>query len=305
MNGLLALARSAALDFLWVYRMQFRQRSASYLCKLRFMFRTIVFWRASRNWYSYLRNGPHTLLAPGDVLFVERPHRPFFDHRLSANQRVDMMVGHYVFFYSAFNNKLANNVMQCVGWKLSSIYGKSGLGYDFVLNRDCRLEKEGCLVLQMQYAGAVILSLSFTFALDENLKICIGGLQSALDSSVALRVATQDLHGIQPRFLIICALRCLCTLLRVQKIEAIDDKNHIYMSWRTKRKNRIRFSYDAVWSAVGGVQQANGRFAISPVLARIDWESKPPNKRAQYRRRAVMLDSFYTDMNHNMRDAVR
>lgn len=280
-------------DFKWAYQTRFCQQGLQLDCKLRFIFRSAFYLRGSAKWFRFLRTSSLRCITEAEPSFLERIHRPFFDHRLPSIQRTSMLVSHYEYLYTALDECLVNSVMQGKKWLLGTIVGKSGCNYDVVFNRVSKFEKEGCLCLQFVQDNSALLTLSISFITREGaFQIKIGGVQGETNSRDALRFATRDLYGIQPRLLLIEAVRDISHVLGFERIVAIDNRHHVYRSLRYRRKKEIKVNYDALWLLSGGVRQLNGIYNIPVSREIIEEEDRPMRKRAEYRRRSLVFNSL-------------
>ena len=281
-------------DYRWAYAMRFLQPKMQWHRKVRFLARSVVHLQSSWHWFSLIRHSPLRAVAQADACFLDVIHRPFFDHRLSAMQRAALLNSHYRFFYAAFTPDIAGGIMQGQGHVLGTASGKSNTPYQLVLRRVGQFDKEGCLTLQFVQAECILLSLTFSFAVEhQQVKMKLGGIQGGSGPTrEALKAATQELFGLQPRLLLIWTLRELAQRLGVGAIEAVDQQNHVYKSDRYTGRKTIQIDYDDLWTAAGGTPLAHGNFAI-PIAEKITpLSERPAHKRAQYRKRAVMLDTL-------------
>ncbi len=281
-------------DYRWAYGMRFLQPQMQWHRKVRFIARSVLHPHSSHQWFSLVRRSPLGAIAQQEACFLDVIHRPFFDHRLSALQRAELLASHYRFFYSAFTPTVAKSIMHGQGYLLGTASGKSNTPYGLVLRRVGQFDKEGCLTLQFVQAQCTLLSLTFSFSVEhQQVKMKLGGIQGgAGPNREALKVATQELFGLQPRLLLMWALRQLAQRLGVGAIEAVDQQNHIYKSSRYAHRKSVQIDYDDLWTAAGGTPLADGNFAI-PLAEKITpLAERPAHKRAQYRKRAQMLDTL-------------
>lgn len=281
-------------DYRWAYSMRFLQPQMQWHRKVRFIARTVLHWRSSWQWFSLVRHSPLYTIAQAEACFLDVIHRPFFDHRLSALQRAQLLRSHYEVFYSVFNPFIAGSIMQGKGYLLGTASGKSTTPYNLVLRRVGQFDKEGCLTLEFVQAQCTLLSLTFSFSVEhQQVKMKLGGIQGgAGPNREDLKVATQELFGLQPRLLLVWTLRQLAAQLGVNAIEAVDQQNHVYKSARYVAKKTVQIDYDDLWTTAGGTALAHGNFAI-PIAEKITpLADRPAHKRAQYRKRAIMLDTL-------------
>ncbi len=252
-------------------------------------------------WFSLVHDTPLAAIAATEPCFLDIIHRPFFDHRLSALARLDFLNHHYTYFYKIFDSYLAQQVMQGDGWHLGSLVAEHETRFDIVLRRIGQFDKEGGQSLVFMHANHAVLILTFSFAVvNASLGIYIGGIQGGQDSKATIRQATHDMHGLQPRLLLINVLREMARYLGVEAIYAVNQDNHVYKSDRYVDRKNIQIDYDELWTMAQGQPQANGYFNIPVDCTAKSLEDRAPRKRAQYRRRQAMMDSFTATLKNNL-----
>lgn len=278
-------------DFLWAYKARFSEVEMELHRKLRFVLRTILSFRSSAQWFGFIRQTPLLSVVSSEPQLLDIVHRPFFDYRMPQSHCAARLISHYRYFFSVFQNQSACTATLSSGLLLGWITGRSGCCYNLRLVRLGQFDKEGCLSLQFVDPICTRLTLSFSFLTDVGfVKVCIGGLQSMEDGRDALRAATHDLFGLQPRLLLVWVLRVLVQALGIASIDAIDRAHHVYQSPRYKPKKAIYADYDDFWNVLGGKRQSNGAFCIPATAASVMIEHRPSRKRAMYRRRDQALD---------------
>ena len=79
--------------------------------------------------------------------------------------------------------------------------------------------------------------------------------------------------------------------------QAVSNEVHIFRGERYQDKNKkILSDYDTFWAAVGGECDKQGYFHIPIQIARKDESEIASKKRAEYRRRYLLLDEIQTQM---------
>jgi uncharacterized protein len=294
-------------DFQWAYAKRFLQPQMKWHRKVRFLARSVLHFKSSWQWFSLVRQSPLAGVAQAEACFLDVIHRPFFDHRLSAMQRADLLSSHYRVFYNAFEPHTADHIMRGQGYLMGTASGKSDTPYDVVLRRVGQFDKEVCLTLEFVQAQCTLLSLTFSFCAEhQQVKMKLGGIQGGCGRSrEALKAATQELFGLQPRLLLIWTLRELAQKLGVGAIEAVDQQNHVYKSDRYARRKTIQIDYDDLWIAAGGKALPHGNFAIPRTEKIIPLAERPSHKRAQYRKRSLMLDALRGSLQATLSQAIQ
>lgn len=280
----------------WAYR-QFSDRKGQRLGrKLRFLSRSLFYWQGSVRWFQLLQQTSLGTLAKREGAFWERVHRPFFDCRLTAAERAELLLNHYRLLFTLLKPGLVESILNGQGWPLAQLQGKSGAVYTLQFTRNGKFDKEGGMCLQFLTEGRVLVTLTLLLAEGaEGRVIKVGGAQGGLNCRDALKQATRDLHGIQPRLLLVEALRRVACWFAAARIEAITQAQHVYRAGRYSWKKQIQMDYVALWEMCGGSRRADGLYDI-PLQAPERSREIPANKRAEYRRR----EALYQDMSEQM-----
>lgn len=280
----------------WAYR-QFTNRKGQRLGrKLRFLSRSLFYWKGSVRWFQLLQHTSLGALAKRESAFWERVHRPFFDCRLSAAERAELLLNHYRLLFTLLKQESVERILTGQGWPLAQLQGKGDTIYTLQLIRNGKFDKEGGMCLQLLAADRVLVTLTLLLAEDATGRLIkIGGAQGGLHCRDALKLATRDLHGIQPRLLLVEALRRVARWCAATRIEAITQSCHVYRAGRYNWKKQIQMDYVALWDMCGGMRRADGLYDI-PLQAPERTRDIPANKRAEYRRR----EALYQDMSEQM-----
>ncbi|MEP7361384.1 MAG: DUF535 family protein [Chloroflexota bacterium] len=245
--------------------------------------------------------------------------RPYLHRGWSASRKLAVIRDHY---------RLVASRYAFLGFEPSGSIRLAGL--DEVLTPDIdnsspigslvlRLDKpgwfehEGELTLSLLAGTARLYSLVFTLGLVAGRSVAwIGALQGqglpeALD---VYRRLTHRLHGLRPRDLVVTAFRQLCRSLNVDCILAVSDEMRVSSDPYFAAHAAVSASYDTVWLENGGTPPAvnaagrnpeAGFFDLSVVPVRRAGVEIPSRKRAQYRRRYVMLDRLATQIDAAIR----
>ncbi|WP_394780370.1 VirK/YbjX family protein [Undibacterium sp.] len=283
-----------ASDFSWAYRTAFPTRSVSYDKRGRFVLRTLMNLQPSAHWFRYLKNSYLNDIATKEPSLVEAVHRPFFDRNITATKRASLMKGHFELFQDLFGARQASEAMAGGRITLCRIAGKTDENIEISMCRSETFKREGGATLELSVNNVALLWLTFSLVKpDHEVMIKVGGIQCKVgDCRDVVRDATHALHGIQPRLLLIEALRAVAGLVNCSKIECISKENHIYRSWRYRSKKTIHAEYDQLWTLAGGVENGNGNFDIPCHIEETPIEERPSKKRAEYRRRASLLETM-------------
>lgn len=284
-----------ASDFSWAYRTAFPAPVTGYDRRSRFVLRTLMNLQPSACWFRFLKDSYLSDIAAREPSLIEAVHRPFFDRNITATKRAGLLKGHFELFHSIFGPHQTGEVMLGAGVSLCRFAGKSAESFEIKLFREDAYKREGGVTLELALDKVTLLCLTFTLVrAGHEILIKVGGVQAKKgpDCRDLVRDATHALHGIQPRLLLIEALRAIANQINCTKIECISKENHIYQSWRYRSKKMINAEYDQLWLLAGGEENRNGNFDIPNFVDEKPIEARPSKKRSEYRRRSVLLESM-------------
>ena len=299
--------RRGAATLGWAYN-AFRLTKPSGLRGPRFALRCLWNLEASLHWFAYLKTTTDPGLVHVSADILQLPHRPHFDYRLRAPQAVNILIDHQRLIATHFNRSLLEHLEFGEACPIAEVVGKNGGVHTLVLSQQGRFLKEGLLSLSLvDGARATVMNLSVTFGERRAGKTAlVGGLQAcATAAPERLRHATHELHGIQPRLLLLHALRVLCTQLEVTNIEAVSAENHVFRSNRYRWKKTVHLSYETLWEMAGGTRRGDGNYDLPVASPRKPLASYPSKKRSEYKRRFELLDRLELHICAALRSPVR
>ncbi|MDE2428704.1 MAG: DUF535 family protein [Burkholderiales bacterium] len=284
--------------FLWAFRTRFADQGISVKARLLFLLRTCLHPRLSLHWYAFLYHGYLRKAVQANGFLLDAIHRPFFDHQLPLPRRLGLLKNHFHLCQVFFGKVLAREILAGKAHEIAKFKGKNGEQFHLALFWGCTYKREGGLTLGLFLDGAILQCLTFSFDRYKNdVAIKVGGIQASNHhSQESIRVATKALHGIQPRLLLIDALRSLAAGVGCTSIECVAKRNHIYQAWRYKFSKNIRAEYDQLWLAAGGTPHANGNFILPLFVADKPVSSRPANKRSEYRAREGITHAMRSDI---------
>ena len=281
-------------NLLWALRLFGQGPDQGPSRRLRFMLRVVACPWASTRWLRFLRG--LNLLTPGILAdgVLQQPFRPFFDARLRVADRVGLLIDHYRLILALVGAEALRDLESGKPIHLAEVPTKTGSALHLYLQKEDRFLKEGSLVLALANADGDALNLAFTLGNNgTTVAARIGCLQAtSRDTAATLRELTRELHGIQPRILVVQALRMICRVWGVDAIEGVAAAHHVYQSRRYRRRKPVRSAYDDFWTLLGGKLQSSGNFNLprDPPLKRE--EDFPSRQRAQRRQRTALLTAI-------------
>ncbi|MES2050202.1 MAG: DUF535 family protein [Pseudomonadota bacterium] len=286
--------RRFASDFFWAYRTVFHSHTIGYQRRGRFVMRTVLNLGPSAFWFRFMRSSYLNGVAANDPSLIEAIHRPFFDRTVNASRRVLLLKSHFESLYSIFGPLQTGEMMVGARMPLCHLVGKNGEAFAVNLFRGDAFKREGGVTLELSFENHSLLFLTFTLVdYDDEILIKVGGIQSNKgDTRDQVRDATHALHGIQPRLLLIEALRAIASRINCTKIECVGKENHIHKAWRYRFKKTFSAEYDQLWRLAGGKENRKGNFDIPATVEEKSIDARPSNKRSEYRRRSVLLHAM-------------
>lgn len=272
--------------------------------KLRFALRQWYYsrWQTSPLWL-LLRQMQATADPQTLCKVMEAPQRLYYDQHYSYAERVQALSDHHAFLLERLTAQVRLAVLNRQVFALWSYPGKTGAVYDLRLRVDHQMEKEGSLTLELSSENQPVVRCTWHFAklqpsasdTETHWLARIGCLQSsATDTQEKIKQATKDFHGIQPRILILQALRSVCQALGVQGIEAICSARHVYSSRRYRKT--IPTDYDQLWTFLGFARLPDGNFTTDTHIPLKALDDCPSHKRSEYRRRNECLQAMQAQL---------
>lgn len=271
----------------WACHLRLADDNSKLKSKCLFLLRSGLRPRASLTWFNYLHQSYLRKAAHTDIALLDAIHRPFFDRQIDTRSRLDLLKNHFQLSGSLFGKNLAQQLAHGTELDIATLQGKNQEEFRLCLFRACDFKREGGLTLGLFLDNCLLQSLSFSFDRSQHrIVMRVGGIQACKHNARELiRNCTKSLHGIQPRLLLIEALRCIAREINCASIECIAKKNHIYQSWRYRFSKCIRADYDSLWRSAGGRQHSNGNFLLPLAAEEKPLSERPANKRSEYRAR--------------------
>lgn len=183
-----------------------------------------------------------------------------------------------------------------------------GPDYHVVLDKPIWFHREGVLALNLFKSNLRLFSIAF--AIDDaggSPTMLIGGIQgrslpNALDE---YRELTRLAHGLRPRDLLIELLRMLARAIGATRMLAISDalRQHRSRYFGPDTDRVLPLNYDDIWRDRGGVEAADGFFALPVERQSRSEEEIPAKKRQMYRRRYELLDALEQTLSSRLAEA--
>jgi len=218
--------------------------------------------------------------------------RSFYDHRLSAKERFELLGTHRALIAQRLSQWSIRKIEQGGQVLLASVAGKTH-DYRLVLTASTGW-REGLLTLQLLMDDAALVNAVFSVAQKHDLTLlCVGTIQSTHDQpKEKLKTATKDLHGIQPRVMLFNVLRWWAARLGVTELEGIATSHHPFRAGHFARKALLKVEFESLWLQLGGTLNERGNYCL-PLTRRVKALTEyPSHKRAQMRRQQLIWEAL-------------
>lgn len=233
-----------------------------------------------------------------------RLHRPYLSANFNRKDALNALCFHYQMLAYTVPENLLHQHLSPNGARLVSMTGKDEASYFIDICAIANMDKEGEATLVMKNEeGTVLAELTFTLCeYQDKSTLFIGGLQGAKSwvSHEAIQKATKACHGLFPKRLLLEASCLFAQRLDIEQVLAVSNSTHIYRSWRyqKKKKDQLHADYDTFWASMNGEKRKDGYFHMPGLVARKPLEDIASKKRAEYRRRYMLLDSMVEQINN-------
>ena len=222
---------------------------------------------------------------------------PYLNSRWSVDQRLDAIEGHYRLVTSPDLAFL--DIKPQTRLPLATLDDLRP-GLYVAVDQVGWLMQEGELVMSLFLGSRRIYALAFTLGDPDGERITWIGAVQGLPGAAA-RFLYRDLarraHGVRPRELLLEAFRVFASTVGVRHILGVDNgacqRRARYFA---RRAAEVHLDYEAMWHIQGG-RAIGGGFCELPVGPRRRRSDQiPSRKRAQYRRRYVLLEALAADI---------
>lgn len=269
----------------------------AYRCK--FILRSLAMPFSTAKLMKNLVRQPHLLsmlrAQPG---LPCRLHRPYLALNIARSKTLETIAYHYKNISESLPAAMLQDYFTEQGYCLAELKGKNDACFFISFSAFDSQGKEGEVILKCLDEQQVILAkLIFTLCPENGKKtFLIGGLQGAQHGIPHERIqkATKACHGLFPKRLVLEALCLLAKQWGVEQILAVGNGTHIFRSWRyeKKKKQRMYADYDNFWLSMNAAQREDGLFMLQADITRKSLEEIASKKRAEYRRRYVLLNAL-------------
>ncbi len=275
------------------YRRRWEMRNFRYRFILRSLF--VWPWVTFRYLQGLCRLEDTERLLEANPVLPAKPHRPYLHRGGNARQRARAALEHY-HFVRALPDTVRHFLQIYQEKTLVSLSGKNGALLDITC-APCGFDREGELMLILYCDGVVVTRISFSFIRwQDKYTLFIGGLQGPREEGKdIIRHATRQCHGLFPRRVLCEAVAVLAWVCRLDTITAVSEERHVlrHDRYAVRKQGRFVARYSDCWISVGGECTGDGFYRLPVPLPRKEDEDIPVRKRAEYRRRNVLLNNIH------------
>lgn len=143
------------------------------------------------------------------------------------------------------------------------------------------------LNIQNMETGQSVYDASFTFLSEKQILIASMQGPKGEQAQDVVRIATKQLHGVRPMFMLVNGFRFLAQQLDCQVL-GIPHRQQAKYRWNDSA--RLLFNYDEFWQENGALKQGE-YWSLPAEVERKPLEDIQSKKRSMYRKRYEMLDS--------------
>lgn len=267
--------------------------------RLKFLLRTALFYAPTRSMLESLSaRADFNQLLSAQVTLPGKVHRQYLSRGLNASQRAQAIISHYQFVDSLGSSRFATAMTSAKEMPLLELTGKDDRRFTLFASSAGKAEREGETTLRLRDSDDTTLA-SATFSVtrqQEQWQLTIGGLQGPRSniSHETIKRATRACYGLFPKRLLLEFIWLLAAHCDIQGIYGVSDNGHVFraLRYRLSKGRHFHASYDEFWQSIEGVADGAWRWRLPLRLERKSLESVASKKRAEYRRRFLLLDDM-------------
>ncbi|URL06089.1 VirK/YbjX family protein [Avibacterium sp. 21-595] len=261
--------------------------------KLRYLVRTSLYAKQCQTFTAFLNEKPlwatffnQNLYRTNALLYA------YCDKSFNVQQRLDSISQHFLLAEDKLGEAFCQQLVEQQTLSLSQLTEKLFLKIN--LNQIDPLEGFFSLNIYDQENQRSVYDASFTFLSPH--QILIASIQGPKGENAQdiVRLATKELHGMRPMFMLVNAFKLLAKQLGCDLV-GISHKRQAKFRWNDSK--RLLFNYDEFWQENAGNLNVQGYWTLPLEIERKPLEDIQSKKRSMYRKRYEMLDKLETDLN--------
>lgn len=257
---------------------------------LRYMGRMALCYKQTKRLESFLNQ--QTLWAR---LFNQHLYRVntllyvYCDKKFNAQQRLDAITQHFTLAEQKLGATLCEQLITQKSITLSHL--TENLSLQLNINNIDPLEGFFSLNIQDHETGQSVYDASFTFLAPNQLLITSIQGPKGENSQELVRIATKQLHGVRPMFMLVNAFKMLAQTWNCE-LTGIPHKKQAKYRWNDSA--RLLFNYDEFWQE--NKAQLAKYWWIPVEIERKPLDEIQSKKRSMYRKRYEMYDKVLLDI---------
>jgi len=247
---------------------------------------------ASMNWVIALNSLPelHFWFA-NNHRFLLKPGRHYINRNYNFEFRTQIIFSHYAMLIRFLSTPAFESLAKGDSLILATLEGKTGQLYQITLQKTCKFDREGELVLQLSQCTGGSSVFRFVFSLNiygeyNGLEIgCVQGPKGE-DACEIIKCATKDFYGIRPKYLLADALYALASSWNLTEFFGVSNSRRVYQDDQTHA------DYDTFWLELGSTLCGNGMFRLPTALLHHQLSEVPSRHRSEYRKRILLRETL-------------
>ncbi|SHO55712.1 VirK/YbjX family protein [Vibrio quintilis] len=273
---------------------------------IRFLLFSLIRRKYTKTLENTFFNDPELLKAIPNIPSVfEMTFMPYGCVTWPVKQRTERRIAHYRFISQIFGSQ-TSQVLSAKGIDLLTLTDRDGGQYFLNLYRGAK--KEGSLGIRLRSESGDVYSLSFTVYQTQakTFIMHIGAVQGPRGDreqrQASIKTLTRSFHGLRTKSFILEAALMLARIWRIQHVQAVSSKGHIYQAIRYKssKAKQVKFDYDTFWLEHHGTPLNSYLYAIPLHPERKDPDTLSRNKRRLYTKRYQFLNELEQDIQHSL-----
>jgi len=251
--------------------------------------------------YELNKHGLEPLLA-SDTALLLRPIRSYLWTGLSPSARVKAFQQHFNWLLHQYKRETVLEFYRSGTLQLAK-WARDQNEVSVALHPSRGLGREGELELHLSLDGQVVLRAAFSVLVENDTGktpqeqcLVIGAVQGSRDGADLMRNLTKAMERALPRTVLIAALQGLSCGWQLSGIRGVSSKAHVFVGYGRTLARRVAINYDELWSLSGGRHENEATHWVLPMQPHHrDLAEVPSKKRAEHRRRNILLDQIFED----------
>lgn len=174
-------------------------------------------------------------------------------------------------------------------------------GLRLVVDRAFWCLREGSLVFNQFIGDDRMMTLAFSFGMEDGERVVYVGAVQGSNSEGALatyKEVAKGLQGMRSRDFLVKSFQLLMYHLGVKRILCVaeEQRHHRHPYFTTDPDEKFNLDYNEIWTEHSGEPRADGYYSLPLLPAQRPMEEIAQKNRALYRRRYAMMDELSSDI---------